>query len=158
MASGAPGTRATAKSSTRPPVFAGPMLRQRALERSEGSTTVGACATVRVALVVHTTRKEREERRRIVRITSAIYQSSIRLPSPQCPRSRLAFFLLFVTLMRWTPGGRGDIEDMRGRSGGLGTAGLGIGGFLVLLVLSWATGTNLFSLLGTGDAGPSPTA
>jgi len=28
-------------------------------------------------------------------------------------------------------------------------AGLGIGGFLILLVLSWATGTNLFSLLGT---------
>ena len=92
-----------------------------------------------------------------MRITSAIYQSSI-VSSPQCPRSGLAFFLLFVTLMRWTPGGRGDIEDMRGRSGGVGAAGLGIGGFLVLLVLSWATGTNLFSLLGTGDAGPSPTA
>ena len=92
-----------------------------------------------------------------MRITSAIYQSSIRLPSPQCPRSRLAFFLLFVTLMRWTPGGRGDIEDMRGRTGGVGVAGLGIGGFLILLVLSWVTGTNLFSLLGTGDAGPSQT-
>ena len=59
--------------------------------------------------------------------------------------------------MRWTPGGRGDIEDMRGRSGGVGVAGLGIGGFLVLLVPSWVTGTNLFSLLGTGDAGPSQT-
>ena len=34
-------------------------------------------------------------------------------------------------------------------------AGLGVGGFLVLLVLSWATGTNLFSLLGTGDASPA---
>jgi hypothetical protein len=34
-------------------------------------------------------------------------------------------------------------------------AGLGIGGFLVLLVLSWATGTNLFTLLGTGDGAPS---
>jgi uncharacterized protein len=59
--------------------------------------------------------------------------------------------------MRWTPGDRGDIEDQRGRSGGFGIAHLGIGGFLVLLVLSWATGTNLFSLLGTGDAGPSQT-
>ena len=39
--------------------------------------------------------------------------------------------------MRWTSSGRGDIEDMRGRSGGFGVAGLGIGGFLVLLVLSW---------------------
>jgi hypothetical protein len=57
--------------------------------------------------------------------------------------------------MRWSPGGRGDVEDMRGRSGGVGVAGLGVGGFLVLLVLSWVTGTNLFSLLGTGDVSPS---
>jgi predicted metalloprotease len=55
--------------------------------------------------------------------------------------------------MRWTPGDRGNIEDARGRSGG-GIASLGIGGFLVLLVLSWATGTNLFSLLGTDSAQP----
>ena len=41
--------------------------------------------------------------------------------------------------MRWTPGDRSNIEDNRGRSGG-GIAGLGIGGFLILLVLSWATG------------------
>jgi predicted metalloprotease len=53
--------------------------------------------------------------------------------------------------MRWTPGDRGNVEDYRGRSGG-GIAGLGIGGFLILLVLSWATGTNLFSLLGTETA------
>jgi|SRR5262245_25113109 len=53
--------------------------------------------------------------------------------------------------MRWTPGDRGNIEDLRGRSAG-GIAGLGIGGFLILLVLSWATGTNLFSLLGTGPS------
>jgi len=56
--------------------------------------------------------------------------------------------------MRWTPGDRGNIEDNRGRSGG-GIAGLGIGGFLILLVLSWATGTNLFSLLGTSTSSPS---
>jgi uncharacterized protein len=59
--------------------------------------------------------------------------------------------------MQWTPGGRGDIKDQRGRSGGFGVAHLGIGGFLILLVLSWATGTNLFSLLGTGDTAPSQT-
>src|SRR5581483_9787255 len=52
--------------------------------------------------------------------------------------------------MRWT-GDRNDIEDMRGRSGGFGIAHLGIGGFLLLLVLSWVSGTNLFSLLGTGS-------
>src|SRR4051812_40677008 len=59
--------------------------------------------------------------------------------------------------MRWTPGDRGDIEDMRGRSGGIGVAHLGIGGFLVLLILSWVSGTNLFQLLGTGDTAPSQT-
>ena len=59
--------------------------------------------------------------------------------------------------MQWSSGNRGDINDARGRSGGFGVAHLGIGGFLVLLVLSWATGTNLFSLLGTGGAGgPAP--
>jgi uncharacterized protein len=56
--------------------------------------------------------------------------------------------------MRWQPGDRSDIDDMRGRSG-IGPVHLGIGGFLVLLVLSWATGTNLFSLLGTGDGTPA---
>jgi predicted metalloprotease len=56
--------------------------------------------------------------------------------------------------MQWTPGGRNDIEDARGRSG-IGVARLGIGGFLVLLVLSWISGTNLFSLLGTGDGSPA---
>jgi len=60
--------------------------------------------------------------------------------------------------MRWSPGDRDNIEDMRGRSGGaVSMAGMGIGGFLVLLLLSWATGTNLFSLLGTDTQGPSDT-
>jgi len=56
--------------------------------------------------------------------------------------------------MRWSPGNRGDIEDMRGRTGGTAVP-LGIGGFLVLLVLSWATGTNLFTLLGTSSQSPT---
>ena len=56
--------------------------------------------------------------------------------------------------MRWTSGDRGNIQDFRGRTAG-GVAGLGIGGFLVLLLLSWATGTNLFSLLGTDTTSPS---
>jgi predicted metalloprotease len=47
--------------------------------------------------------------------------------------------------MRWTPGDRGNIEDMRGRSGGRAVP-IGIGGFIVLLLLSWATGTDFFSL------------
>jgi hypothetical protein len=56
--------------------------------------------------------------------------------------------------MRWT-GNRDDIQDSRGRSGGMGVGTLGVGGFLVVLVLSWATGTNLFTLLGTDTAAPS---
>jgi uncharacterized protein len=59
--------------------------------------------------------------------------------------------------MRWSSGNRGNIEDMRGRTGGVGMAGMGIGGFLVLLVLSWLTGTNLFTLLGTDSQAPSQT-
>ena len=59
--------------------------------------------------------------------------------------------------MRWSPGNRGNIEDARGRTGGVGMAGMGIGGFLVLLVLSWLTGTNLFSLLGTDSQSPTQT-
>jgi uncharacterized protein len=60
--------------------------------------------------------------------------------------------------MRWERGDRSNIEDMRGRSGlGVAGAGLGVGGFLVLLVLSWLSGTNLFSLLGTVSPGDTTT-
>lgn len=53
--------------------------------------------------------------------------------------------------MRWTPGDRGNIEDYRGRSGmGMRAGGLGIGGLLLVLVLSWATGVDFLSLLGGG--------
>src|ERR1700684_4422729 len=46
--------------------------------------------------------------------------------------------------MRWTPGGlSGDVEDRRGQSGGgFGGGGLGIVGFLILLVVSLVTGRN----------------
>src|SRR5262245_58588818 len=60
--------------------------------------------------------------------------------------------------MRWAPGDRSNIEDMRGRSGGGRVATMGIGGFLVVLALSWLTGTNLFSLLGTDTAVPTDTS
>ena len=58
--------------------------------------------------------------------------------------------------MRWTPGDRSNVEDYRGRSG-IRTAGvpLGIGGFLVLLVLSWATGTDFLSFLSSGTSSPA---
>ena len=60
--------------------------------------------------------------------------------------------------MQWSSGNQGDIDDQRGQSGGrggFGVAHLGIGGFLILLVLSWLSGTNLFSLLDTGGQAPS---
>jgi predicted metalloprotease len=60
--------------------------------------------------------------------------------------------------MRWTPGGRSaDLEDQRGSSGGGGFGGLGgglprmgIGGFIVLLLLSVIFHKNFFALLGGG--------
>ena len=58
--------------------------------------------------------------------------------------------------MRWTPGDRGNVEDLRGRSGvGMKAGGLGIGGLLVLLLLSWATGVDFLSLVGSGGGPPS---
>jgi uncharacterized protein len=58
--------------------------------------------------------------------------------------------------MRWTPGDRGNVEDLRGRSGGGGLGiPLGIGGVLVLLVGSWLTGVNLFSIIGSGGGAGS---
>jgi predicted metalloprotease len=55
--------------------------------------------------------------------------------------------------MRWTPGDRSNVEDYRGRSGmGLKAGGLGIGGLLVMLILSWATGIDFLSLV--GNSGP----
>jgi len=63
--------------------------------------------------------------------------------------------------MRWTPGDRSNIDDARGRSsfgglgGGFGGVHLGLGGVVLLLLISWATGTNFLSLLsgGTDSAG-----
>jgi hypothetical protein len=55
--------------------------------------------------------------------------------------------------MRWTPGGvSSDIEDRRGSSGfGIGGAPLGIGGAVVLAILSLIFGRNLFNGAGDGS-------
>jgi uncharacterized protein len=52
--------------------------------------------------------------------------------------------------MQWEAGDRSNIEDMRG-SGGRRMVPIGIGGFILLLLLSAVTGKNFFALLGTGD-------
>jgi uncharacterized protein len=65
--------------------------------------------------------------------------------------------------MRWTPGGvSGDIEDRRDQSAGGGGGGfgfggmrLGLGGLLILFVLSLVFKQNFFALLGGGGA-PNP--
>ncbi len=57
--------------------------------------------------------------------------------------------------MKWTPGEEsGDIEDRRDEGGGggfqIGGVHIGIGGAIVLAILSFVFRTNLFSLLGGG--------
>jgi predicted metalloprotease len=62
--------------------------------------------------------------------------------------------------MKWLPGGESqDIEDRRDESGGgggfqLGGIHLGIGGAIVLLILSFIFRTNLFTLVGGGTGDP----
>jgi uncharacterized protein len=62
--------------------------------------------------------------------------------------------------MKWTAGNRDNIEDVRGRSGGgaMRMGGLGLGGLLVVLVLSWLTGIDFLSLVGPDAANPGPSA
>jgi predicted metalloprotease len=60
--------------------------------------------------------------------------------------------------MRWSAGDRSNVEDARGGSGLIRGGSIGLGGFVVLLLLSWATGTNFLSLLNpSGDVSPSTT-
>jgi predicted metalloprotease len=60
--------------------------------------------------------------------------------------------------MRWTAGDRGNIQDMRGRSG-VGMVPLGIGGFIIVALLSMFTGIDFFSMLGGGgSSSPDSTA
>jgi predicted metalloprotease len=50
--------------------------------------------------------------------------------------------------MRWKTGDRSNIEDRRGASGLRTGVPLGVGGIILLALLSWATGTDFLSLLG----------
>jgi uncharacterized protein len=69
--------------------------------------------------------------------------------------------------MKWTLGGESqDIEDRRDESGGgnggggfqFGGMHIGIGGAIILLVLSFVFKQNFFALLGGGSVDPGPTA
>ena len=64
--------------------------------------------------------------------------------------------------MRWTPGGSSsNVEDRRGGGGGggfrMGGGGMGIGGTVIVLILSLIFGRNLFNT-GSVDTGPATTA
>jgi len=64
--------------------------------------------------------------------------------------------------MKWTPGGTSqDVEDRRGEGGGgfqFGGMHIGIGGALILLVLSLVFKQNFFALLGNGGGVGAPVA
>jgi predicted metalloprotease len=67
--------------------------------------------------------------------------------------------------MRWTPGGESqDVEDRRDDSGGggggfqFGGMHVGIGGAILLLILSFVFKTNFFALLGGGSSSVPPSA
>lgn len=63
--------------------------------------------------------------------------------------------------MRWTPGGSSsDVEDRRGEGGGRFAGGMrvGLGGFVVLLILSLVFKRDFFSLVGGGMPADDPTA
>ncbi len=57
------------------------------------------------------------------------------------------------THMRWTRGDRGNVEDLRGGGGGRGIGvPIGLGGLVILLIMSWLTGVNLFDAVEPGGS------
>lgn len=56
--------------------------------------------------------------------------------------------------MQWTAGDRSNVDDYRGRSGMRlgGGVPIGIGGLLLMLLLSWATGINFLDVVNPGSS------
>jgi hypothetical protein len=57
--------------------------------------------------------------------------------------------------VRWSSGDRSNVEDARGSSGGFRAVPFGIGGVIVLALLSMYTGVDFLSLLGGGGGAPT---
>jgi uncharacterized protein len=61
--------------------------------------------------------------------------------------------------MRWTAGGsEDDVEDRRGEGGGIGGLHIGIGGFVIVAILSLVFHRNFFALLSSGSGAGAGTA
>ena len=60
--------------------------------------------------------------------------------------------------MRWTSGDRSNVEDARGSSGGMRAVPFGIGGVIVLALLSMYTGVDFLSMFSGGDGVPTSTS
>ena len=60
--------------------------------------------------------------------------------------------------MKWTAGNRDNVDDVRAQSGGGGMrmGGIGLGGLLLVLILSWATGVDFLSLVGPDAVSTGP--
>src|SRR6185437_11169411 len=60
--------------------------------------------------------------------------------------------------VRWTSGDRSNVEDARGSSGGMRAVPFGIGGVIVLALLSMYTGVDFLSMFSGGDGAPTSTS
>src|SRR4029077_3215569 len=82
------------------------------------------------------------------------------MQSGSCSPAGIARLFIRRTTMRWSSGGESeDIEDRRDESGGgggfqFGGMHIGIGGAIILLILSFIFRTNLFTLLSGGTGEP----
>ena len=154
-----PPHRAAARDRDQPPApHAAPVARSRAHDAARD----GAPVAGRDAASGWTTAPPSGERRAAGRGAAAgrARRSGVRRSAAEgVIRGEIAFARILAAHaggdMRWTPGGSAaDVEDRRGQGGRFGGGGMriGLGGCVVLLVLSLVFKQNFFSLLGGGGA------